>query len=256
MQKILASDLAPILREFANGIRSEFEIAISSWDIDLRQEVVHAVIGGLLARQCVLAHEFALQPHLWNFSVGPLFVRSMVELYINFSWILLDPVVRGREFQLYGLGQAKLALEYARSLQELLEEKSAHIKAEELWLNSQRHEIFTDVNVGMWSGKPLKDMAAEAGIPDSALLYSTLTGPSHGTWDHIFQIYLDDASSPNGKPAVPSQELKLDLLFTAARVLRQTFSKFHQFTKQADTSAAYELLLKKLDSLETVDENG
>lgn len=248
-------DFVQVLTDYRESIRLEFETAISGWQIELENEIVHAVVGGLLARQCILATEFAMQPELWNFSLGPLFIRSMVELYINFEWILDDANKRSRDFYLYGMGQAKLALEYARSLEHFMGGTSIEVKAQEVWLNSQRHEMFTDVNVGLWSGKTLRDMAAEAKIPDSFILYSTLAGTAHGSWDHVLQIYLEDPLANNSAPSLPEQSPNLDFLISASRICKNTFDSFLQFTEQDISISSFKEIMTKVQEFTGDKEN-
>jgi hypothetical protein len=237
-----SSPLEKACVRYSEYVRSDFEVAIKNWAVDMRLADVHSVIGGLLARQSVLGAEFSLQSNLWNFSVGPLFMSAMVEIRVNMSWLYIDPEPRCRKFLLYGLGQEKLELEYKRSLDHPLEST----RSQESWLNSQRNEIFTDVNVGTWSGKTVKEMAIEANIADSSLLHSALASIVHSGWDHVFQIYLDRPGTLDAKAQLPADNGKIEFLLSSARVLDETFSAFLQFTNQGFKPTAYRYLEKQI----------
>ncbi len=58
---------------------------------------------------------------------------------------------------------------HVKALESLLTEKGLvdPVQAGEAWVNAQRFEFLTEVNVGSWSEQPVRDMAEEAGGLDA-----------------------------------------------------------------------------------------
>ncbi len=170
----------------------------------------------------------------------------MSELTINMAWISLNPLARADEFVAYGLGQSKLGLEHARNLESLFLEEKKAVDAQALWLNSQRHEIFADVNVGLWTGKDLETMAQEANAYRSFVLYSSLTGAAHGTWDHNCQVYLTglDASA---KPTLPNPSLQPYSIIVAAQLVDEAFHIFRVVAGQSHDSTTYKQFIANMN---------
>ena len=139
----------------------------SKLQVDLYEGAIHEVVGALLARQATLTIQLARSPGTWNGHVAPLFLRAMVDAHVSLAWVLRDPAARAKQFILYGLGQEKLIIEHlkqaqfdAREPDEYLDEV---IEARQGWLNGQRRDFLTEVNVGSWSGHSTREMADEAG---------------------------------------------------------------------------------------------
>ena len=93
----------------------------------------------------------------------------MTDAYITLAWILKDPIERSRKLILYGLGQQKLMQEHRREA--LIAEgkdpaQDPMVKASEAWLNAQRFDFLTEVNVGSWSEAAVREMAEQADCLD------------------------------------------------------------------------------------------
>lgn len=240
--------LEEILNDYVACVRKDFESAVSNWGLDPINSDVQTVLGGLLSRQCILGTEMASDIVSWNNLYGPLILRAMAEATINMGWISLEPGIRAKMFIDYGLGQSKLALEQARNLESLFLEDPENVEAQSLWVNSQRHEIFTDVNVGQWAGSNLEEMAREANLTNIYYLYSFMVGSAHGTWDHVFQVYLDSPDE-DAKPIVADIGLNPNTIKLVAMLLDRSFSIFRTVANQAPTDATYKSLLAQMDTL-------
>jgi hypothetical protein len=169
-------------------------------DLDLYDSETFEAIGALLARQGTLTIQLANAPSIWNGHVAPLILRAMVDAHITLAWVLRDKKARARQYILYGLGQEKLFIEHLKNSQPpvgLLEDYEKMIEARENWLNSQRRDFLTEVNVGSWSGLNTRDMAQEA---DCLSLYNfaylPFSGVVHSMWQHTSIYNLRNCQNP------------------------------------------------------------
>lgn len=183
-----------IADRFAEDLQAELSARWEAWKPDLSKKELHEVVGALLARQVTLAVEFAQVPACWNYHVGPLFLRAMADVYISLAWILEDPSQsheRAQKYIYFGLGQEKLQLEHRRA--EIEEEgrqpsgeECQGLEAAEGWINAQRYAFLTEVNVGNWSGRTVREMAKEAHCLDFYnYVYQPWSGVAHSMWQHI-----------------------------------------------------------------------
>ncbi|MBP7861712.1 hypothetical protein KA183_08515 [bacterium] len=224
--------------DYADKVRIDFENAIINWDFDVDKANLLNVSGGLLSRQCMLGTEFVREPLFWNQIDSPLLLRSMLEVTINLGWISLDPKARSDLFVDFGLGQSKLGLEQARNLESLSLEEKRNVDQQELWLNCHRHEIFGDVNVGLWSGISLEKMAQESNLRSCFDMYSALVGAAHGTWEHLTDFYnTPDASEFQAK--IPDILLMPNSIESAAEQVNITFSIFRRIAGQNEDLQTY-----------------
>jgi hypothetical protein len=203
-----------------------------------KSEIYHneisEAIGGLAARQTTLAIEIAKNPGIWNGHVAPLLLRTMTDTHITLAWIVADPLARSREYIRYGLGQEKLFIEYleneadlapAGELDERMEEM---INARKSWLNSQMMDWAIEVNVGSWSGKSAREMAAEAGCEGLyKFAYVPFSGPTHSMWQHVGIYNMVVCENPLHKnhrvPVVPEPDIDPDYLYRSAKYVSRTF---------------------------------
>lgn len=199
--------------------------------VDLYEVESHEVVGGLLARQVSLATELAQAPQVWTRNSAPLFLRAMTEVLITLRWILISVPERTRLFYLYGLGQHKLQTEH---LKERLiqdpdnEDIKIMVEASNNWLEAQRREFFTDVDVGAWAGKSVREMANESGSEELyKFAYSPFSSSVHSTWDHIGKHNVEYCENIMHKfhrlPVVPQDDPEVDYLYRAAKYLNMTF---------------------------------
>lgn len=165
--------------------------------LEIFGEYVADAIGGLMARQCSLTTEIAVNPEIWNGHIAPLILRCMVDTHITLSWILKDPSDRSKKFVLYGLGQEKLQIELLKVSPERNEEVDKFISFKENWLNSHRSDFLTEVNVGSMSGLTTRKMAQQAGCEDLyKYAYTPFSGAAHSQWQHISLYNLKRCGNP------------------------------------------------------------
>lgn len=170
--------------------------------VDIFESEFAEVIGALLARQCNLAVKVARNPDLWDYHAGPLFLRSMTDVYITVAWILNDPLVRARQFIQYGLGQEKLHVERLKAAIDEEEPDEADelregIKAREAWIDGQHYSFLQHVDVGSWSGISTRKMAEEADCLDLYhFAYGGWSNATHSTWNHVGQFDVFPSSEP------------------------------------------------------------
>jgi hypothetical protein len=84
----MRNDLDPdaaheLITKFCTEARAELDARWTQWKIDYAQLELHEVIGALVARQVTLATSFAQSPSLWNWSMAPVVLRPMTEVYLT-----------------------------------------------------------------------------------------------------------------------------------------------------------------------------
>jgi uncharacterized protein DUF5677 len=253
----MAESLAPILEEFTRDARSDLESRWAAWKLDLSKNVVHEVVGGLLARQVSLATEMARNPDIWNPHIGPLVLRSMVDVYISLSWILMAPEERSQQFIAYGLGQIKLQIEHLKeaAAQEASSETQTGMELLEDWLNSQRLIFLTEVNIGSWSGTNTRKMAEESGCLDIYMFaYTIFSEAAHSMWHHISIFNLKRCSSPlhrlHSVPHAPQLDSQVYFLHMAAKYLEITLMLVDErLGLQITGPSAFDKMMSRLSSL-------
>ena len=247
-----------IIRTFIEQSRIELKERWEKWAIDLTKNEVHEVVGALLGRQVTLARQIAECPPIWNGHTAPIILRAMADVYITLAWVLKEPLERSRKFILYGLGQAKLQLEHRKTQigdREPTPEEKMLIEASEAWINSQRFTFLTEVNVGSWSGIPIRQMAEEAECIDFYnYVYSPFSACAHSMWHHIARYNLRQCANPlHQYHQVPEDhELPMDPynLYLAAKYLQKSFCAFDKkFSIKVDVTSAYECLCEELEKL-------
>lgn len=174
----------------------------SKFPVDIFESEASEVIGALLARQCNLAVKVARNPDLWDYHAGPLFLRSMTDVYITAAWILKDTLNRARQFIQYGLGQEKLQVERLKAAIEKeqpdnVEELREGIEARQAWIDGQHYSFLQHVDVGSWSGISTRKMAEEANCLDLYdFAYTGWSHGAHGTWNHIGKFDVFPSADP------------------------------------------------------------
>ena len=131
---------------------------IKRWN-KLPKEIFHQhnieVLGALLSRQASLAKRIAREPTNWDFHIGPILLRAMIDVHITLTWILKNPDDSSKKFIEYGLGQEKLQIEHLEDETDENDDKpllDILINARKSWLTDQRYSFLTTVDVGSWSG--------------------------------------------------------------------------------------------------------
>jgi hypothetical protein len=140
-------------------------------------------------------------PNTWNQHSAPLFHRAMADAHITLSYVLQeDSMARAQEFSLFGLGQEKLAIAHLEARcqgREPGEQEAQLLDARRRWLESQRHELLTQVNLGSHTGLSTRAMAEKS---DKMGLYNFNFTPFsacvHSTWQHIARFNLIPCTNP------------------------------------------------------------
>ena len=216
------------------GLQERCEIV----EVDLYDTATNEVAGALIARQATLSIQLSCSPVSWNGHVAPLFLRAMVDAHISLAWVLKEPATRAKQFILYGLGQEKLFIEHLKTELEGRNGEDSQlaslIKAREDWLNAQRRDFMTEVNVGAWSGHNTREMAAESGC-DSLYKYAYLpfSGAAHSMWQHIGIYNLRPCTNPLHKyhriPAITAAAIDPDFVYRSAKYVTMSFKKYDEF---------------------------
>jgi hypothetical protein len=249
-----------MIERFIAAARLELQQRWDNWPMDLDKNEVHEVVGALLARQTTLATQIARSPDTWNGHIAPIILRSMADVYITLAWSLKDPVQRSRDFILYGLGQAKLDIEYRRAQKSDVRTEAANkriIEASENWINEQRFTFLTEVNLGSWTGKNTRELAVEAECLDFYnYVYVPFSAVTHSMWHHIGKYNLKECSNPLHRfhhvPEDPDMPLDPHYLYLAGKYLQKTFKLFDTTIGVSISAAsAYESLCEDFDKFST-----
>jgi|SRR5208337_2822346 len=247
----ILKDIEKLVTSYVTNVRNELNERWKKWSIDLSNGEMYEVIGALLARHVTLATQLAMAPSMWNDHVAPVILRTMADAYINLAWIFADPSDRARKFILYGLGQEKLEVEHRKAQLEAEGEdvkSDPVIKSKEEWLNSQRLDFLTEVNIGTWSGVDTRSMADEAGCLDFyRYTYSPFCGATHNMWQHVSKYNLVVCPNPlhryHKMPADPALDLNPDYLYVAAKYVEMAFHLFDEKTgTEYSGHSSFELL--------------
>lgn len=250
--------LEKIIADYIGAVRSELAARWRQWRLDLTKPELHEVVGALMARQVTLATQLARSPETWNPHIAPILLRSMTDAYITLAWILKDPLERSRKFVLYGLGQQKLMLEHRKATLTAEGKDPAQdpvVKAGEAWLNAQRFDFLTEVNVGTWSEVPVRDMAEEADCLDLyRYAYTPFSAATHSMWHHVSRLNLEVCENPLHRyhkvPVDPEISPDADYLYRAAKYVKKSFKLFDRtFSVQSGMPSAFEKLADDLSSL-------
>lgn len=228
------------LESFINEYCEQMDLALKNrWEktpLDLIKTEMFEVLGALLARQTTITTQLACTPQSWNGHVAPLFLRAMIDCHINLVWVLKDPLERSRKFVRYGLGQEKLMIEHYKAKVEENPELKEGIEAREAWLNSQRFDFLTDVNVGNWAGASTREMAQDAGLIDLYnYAYAPFSGVVHSMWQHVGRYNLTFCQSAlHNHHRIPTNlEVKpdTDFLYRSAKYAHKSYVAYDDYFK-------------------------
>jgi len=227
-------ELATLIEEYCSTACDEVDDRWRAWEIDLSKSEVHEVLGGLLSRQATLAIEIVSNPGIWTPHIAPVLLRAMIDAHITLKWLLLDPESRCQEYIRYGLGQIKLRIEHHKALwveESPSEPEKRMVESLETWLESQRIGLLTEVNVGSWSQKKVRDMAIEANESNLYnFAYTPFSAAAHSMWHHIEQYNLEHCTNPLHRfhriPAIIDMGLEPYNAYLAAKYFDKTLVTF------------------------------
>lgn len=249
-------ELSGVIDAYVGNVRKELHTRWDSWKFEPSRAEIHEVTGALMGRQVTIATQMARSPSIWNGHIAPVLLRTMVDVYVTFAWILKEPLDRSRKYVLYGLGQEKLYLENLKiDLAEKGSEDYLVVDVIESWINSQRFTFLTDVNVGSWSGLSTRAMAQEADCMDIyRYAYSPFSSSAHSTWNHVAKYNLQPCDNVLHRyhmvPIDPDEPLDPDYLYRAAKYVDKTYSLFDKtFNISSSDQSSFAQLTTDLDRL-------
>ncbi len=217
--------------------RDEFIERIHSLIFDLNKEMEFSATTGLLARQLTLAVELSRGPTFWTPHIAPIIHRCMIDVTISLEWIFQNISENSKKYIEYGLGQMKLMIEHRKKqlLKDNIKEEDDPILQRYIsFLNAQRAEVLTEVNVGSWSGKSTRAIAEDANAID---LYNYAFTPFsncvHSMWPHVSVYNLTRTNNPLHKytflPMAPILPIDPQQMLLAAKYLDRSFIEFDKF---------------------------
>lgn len=225
-------DIHSIIEEYIILLNEEFTVRIENHKIDLFNNKPYEICGALLARQVSLATEIAKSPSIWNGHICPIILRAMVDTFITLSWILDDSEIRSKLYMEFGIGQQKLFIEHLKNESNNNKKiNKEYIEVLEEWMKSQRFDFLTEVNIGSWSGKSIRQMAEETGCIDFYnYCYIPFSSAAHSMWNHVSRYNLRQCDNPLHKfheiPINPDLPIDTHYFYLAAKYAKKTFSVF------------------------------
>lgn len=183
------------------------------------------VIAGLMSRQATLTIRIAKNPGIWDFHIGPIILRTMIDVHINLAWILTNPNEIAKKYIDYGLGQEKLQIEHLKQGnvdEDFKEDLQLMIEAKQSWLDYQHFSFLTTVDVGSWSGLSAREMADKSDCQGLyRYVYSPYSSCVHNMWNHVGKFDLIHSENPLHKfirlPYDPDFKPEIDILVKSAK---------------------------------------
>ena len=224
--------------------------------IKISDSETYEAIGGLLSRQATLTIYLSVSPSIWNGHIAPLVLRSMTDAHITLSWILKSPTERAKKYILYGLGQEKLFIEHLKADPSSKSKGGKRlIEIKESWLNSQRFDFLTEVNVGNWAEINTRQMAKESNCEGLyKYAYSPFSGVVHNMWQHISRYNLKYCINPLHKyhrvPTILEAPTDIDYVYRSAKYINRSFEEVDKkFKLKIKTTMPLSYLVKKINKI-------
>ena len=249
-----------IVSNYCNIVKQGLFVRWRLLNHDLSKVEFFEVVAGLLSRQANLTIQLAKNPGIWNPHIATLIFRAHIDAYITLAWILeSDCIKRSQDYILHGLGQEKLQIEHLRTYleneapQAEKEVMKKFIRSRSAWLNSQLFDFLTQVDIGSWSGKSIREMASEAKCIDIYnFAYSPFSNSAHSTWPHIARYDLRECHNPVHKrhrvPYVTDNiDFSFDDLILSAKYVQKAYCLIDKKLKMhCQVPLPKEYLLKQL----------
>jgi hypothetical protein len=180
----------------------------------------------------------------------------MTDAHITLAWILHDPPERAKKYILYGLGQEKLQIEHLKAdVDQDDEQIQQMIKMKESWLNSQRRDFMTEVNVGNWSGLNTRQMAIESDCEGLyKFAYTPFSGVAHNMWQHVSLYNLKPCVNPIHKyhkvPTILKAPLDPDYVYRSSKYVTRTYESIDEkFGLRIKTKMPLDYLVEEFEKL-------
>lgn len=192
--------------DILRDVSAHFDSNLVNTDINPRLDTTF----GLVMYACTLALNASMS-HSHTMVEGRMVLRSIVEIFILLHFLKHkdDPSI-WMQYRNYGSGQTKLA--FLKNLDSnqipdfLNLERLEQLANEDMWLE------FQDIPLGAWSGKNLRDMAAECNVKDVYdTYYDWSSGYSHAHWlcvrDTVFAMCMNPLHRFHRVPVPPSADM-------------------------------------------------
>lgn len=255
--------MSETLNAFIERVQKDCAARFASFPKDLYEPVLYEVACGLLSRQGTLVIELAMSPNCWNPHSAPLFQRAMSDAHITLAYILTaDSQTRACDYVLYGLGQEKLSIAHHEALiqerggDEVLE---AIVAAKKEWLETQRFEFLTVVNVGSATGLSARDMADQSdlkGLYD--FNFTPFSSCVHSTWQHVGRFNLTKCANPlhggHRMPVLWPIESDWHELWVTARSLRLSLEAMDTYSGASGEFTSWDYLQAQLQEIGSEDQ--
>jgi hypothetical protein len=225
---------------------------------DIYNNLSLEVIGGLLSRQASIAISIAKNPGIWDYHIGPILLRTMVDAHINLAWIFTDLENISKQFVEYGLGQEKLEIEHLKHSEveeQFKEDIEMMIEAKRAWLDYQHFSFLQTVDVGNWSGLTTREMAKKADCENLyKFVYSPYSSCVHNMWNHIGKFNLRHTDNPLHKfiriPYHPEFNPEMDILIKAAKYFSRSLELLDKkFNIKSSLPNPYDFIIDNLESM-------
>jgi Family of unknown function (DUF5677) len=175
--------LLALLGQNAIAVREYLEMLLKRLRPDLYDPKRDEVLFGLFARLTRLYILMAEDPHLWARDTSGIMLRSLADTAITFAYFAKAGTLEDfTRFIEYGEGQRKLLM---LQLQDNYpNEKSLEgLSSDEIADEFDVWPEVLDIELGSWSRKDARRLAAEAGIDDLyRLVFTPASSDLHGSW--------------------------------------------------------------------------
>lgn len=262
--QIELKDIYKFLEEYCENVEKGLEERWSKLPIENYSNEIYEVIGALLSRQSTLSIELANNPNIWNPHIAPIILRSMTDALITISWLMKDNYAEKAEnFIKYGLGREKLFIEHYKSEivdnDDFKEQYEELIKIKEFWLNEQRYDFLTEVDISSsWAGTSTRKMAQEANCENLyKFAYEPYCSTAHNTWQHISIFNLKKCRNPLHKnhkvPVIHKLSPDISFLLNSAKYLSRSNDVIDKvFELSIDAVDPYEFVFNYLEEAENL----
>jgi hypothetical protein len=255
-------DVMEVMQSYSSIVEQGMNERWEKLPVELYNSEIYEAIGGLMARQATLTIELAMSPSIWTGHLAPLVLRCMTDAHITLAWILSDPTERSKKYILYGLGQEKLQIEHLKSdADEDDEQVHRMIEIKEQWLNEQRRDFMTEVNVGNWAGLNTRQMAIEAGCEGLyKFAYTPFSGVAHNMWQHVSIYNLKPCINPLHKyhkvPTIRKVPIEPDYVYRSAKYIDRTYEAIDKkFNLEIKTMMPLDYLVEEYNKLHSKENN-
>ena len=250
------NEVMEVMQSYCNVVEQGMNERWEKLPVEIYDSETYETIGGLMARQASLTIELAMSPSTWTGHIAPLILRCMTDAHITLAWILCEPTERAKKYILYGLGQEKLQIEHLKADADKDDEQvQKMIEFKESWLNGQRRDFMTEVNVGNWAGLNTRQMAIESGCEGLyKFAYTPFSGVAHNMWYHVSIYNLKPCVNPLHKyhkvPTILKVPIEPDFVYRSAKYIDRSYEAIDQkYNLDIETMMPLKHLVEEFDKL-------